>query len=381
MKNAVAKSWQLPIQGDGKRYSDPPGDPGEVTLSDITITEGVAAGPWALTAPTGYEAPFSVVVEGANVALPGHLSIVGSNLVYDHTAEFTPGVTQHKIVATESLPDAEADWLERSTASGVFFANNMSRFADSDDLRADSWSSSGDGSNRDYAENLHLDTTTKLSGPGSCRIHITTQGVSDQGNYRQAWTGINGDKSLIKTALYYQFAVYTDARLLTTYLGAGSGSRGNKLMIIFKVDNSFATGEIVATNRRFSGFVTGYTYQSGIYHFFSDETDSPMQWVPDGWTVIETYQNKISGRVAMWAAQYGQAPIKLMDVNLSINYPDIYSGVQMTNYDTQGWDIMPPGIGDRTFGGQAYHTFHCYDELIASDDWIPFPGHLDQGEF
>jgi hypothetical protein len=353
-------------------------DPWEANAADDLGIDSFCVDPndrqssyWVSALPSATEAQLNV----ARITLDSSAGLL--------TASALDGTPLHvHFLADNSQPasgNLDADYLARRSGPGVFYWDN---FLDSstDELRERNWVLSGSGARVPKSSNLHLDTSIKLSGNGSLRIHVTTQGSKNQGNFRHSFVmpHDNHDQSVKKTAFYYQVAIYTDSYLLADLLGAGRRSRGNKLLIIAKADQSDAKADTVVTNRFFSGYVTGYVHESAIRHFLVDETTSPVQWNSDGWTVVEMYQDLTAGEVRLWAAaHYGDAPQLIASrKSLRIHSNSRYTGAQLTNYDTQGWLILPSGDGPRSFDGQNYWTFHCWDEVIASDDWIPFPGHL-----
>lgn len=325
-----------------------------------------------------------------------------------------------------SAVDANADWESRSKAAGVFFRNNFTYsdpnesalITNSAGLRSSTWGGSTD-------TRLVWDPSIRLSGNGSCRIN---QPASPRGNYsayRITWDGIGAaTKRTSKTQFYLQFAFYADAVYRDTNFGwtTDEGGRwGGKIAIIEAPDRSNDIGEVVL--RRCSkpgGYFLAYRLddQARYRHFYMQHnvggtnhwttypfinrgspsvtnvntleqrhgptyssdltgTDPDYQHVPrfpaNSWFVFETYVDMVNDIVKIWGAPYGSAPelctggmgsyVRLPSVGTrdSSGTP-LYTGVQLTNY---------PNDADRW---NATDTFICYDEVIGSDNPIPFPG-------
>lgn len=328
--------------------------------------------------------------------------------------------------------DADADWAQRSAAPGVFYRNNFTYanrtettlITNSAGLRATTWGGNGDNL-------LVWDQSIKLSGAGSCRLNQIASQVNWHSQYRITWDGIGAaTKNTSKSRFYLQFAYYADAVYRSTYFGGTpdeGGEWGGKIAIIEAPDASNDVGEIVI--RRCSkpgGFLQAYRLdtQGGYRYFYMqhnnvggstkwttypfvnrgspavtnldtlerrhgpvintdiDGSDPDYQHVQkfpaNGWFVIEVYVDLANDIVKIWLAPYGSAPeLSIGGIGSYVGLPSVgtmdgsnqlprplYTGVQLTNYANN------PSRWNST------DTFICYDEVIASDNPIPFPGGL-----
>jgi hypothetical protein len=329
--------------------------------------------------------------------------------------------------------DANADWAARSDGAGVFFRHNFTyrnagetvQIASDADLRASSHNGVTDGSAR-----VVWDTTNKLSGNGSLRINQLRTPVGNYSGFRVGWDGIGATtKSTRKQTLYVQFAFLADAVYRNTYFGLTTdegGPWGGKMAILQAPDRSNGIGEVVL--RRCSkpgGYFLAYRLddQGRYRHFYMqfNNVGGSSQWtsypfidrgapavtnlstlhrrhgptysndaqaqnsadyshVPrfpaNDWFVFEIYVNMAADTVKIWGAPYGQAPVLCTGgygsyVRLpppgttdGLGIP-LYSGIQFTNY---------PNDSSSAALWNATDTYICYDEVIASDNPIPFPG-------
>jgi hypothetical protein len=328
--------------------------------------------------------------------------------------------------------DANADWLLRSTGVGVFYRNNFTfrnlaetlPIQNNSDLHASSFNGVTDSPNR-----IVWDTVNKLSGNGCLRINQPASSVGNYAGYRIGWDGIGATtKNRNRQNFYVQFAFLADAVYRNTFFGGtpdDGGTFGGKIAIIQAPDASNDTGEVVI--RRCSkpgGFLQAYRLDTqGRYRYFymqhnnvggstrwttyayidrgaptvtnvntleqrhgpvleTDATgaDPDYQHVPhfgaNEWFVMEAYINLASQVVKIWLAPYGSAPeLCLGGMGSYVNLPapgssdgsnsnpgKLYTGFQLTNYPNS------PNNWNST------DTFICYDEVIASDNPIPFPG-------
>lgn len=91
-------------------------------------------------------------------------------------------------------------------------------------------------------------------------------------------------------------------------------------------------------------------------------------WAPDAWNVIEVYVDDAPGSadtVKIWHAKRGDAP-KLLINSQGINLgdrPDNYTGVQLV-----------PRLEELAPDSSRQDTYAIYSEIIASDNFIAFPG-------
>jgi hypothetical protein len=89
-------------------------------------------------------------------------------------------------------------------------------------------------------------------------------------------------------------------------------------------------------------------------------------WVPDAWNVIEVYVNENEQTVKVWHAARGNPPkLVINEVGTGDigHREDNYTGVQLL-----------PRLEERLADPNRQDTYALYDELIASDDVIKFPG-------
>jgi hypothetical protein len=158
---------------------------------------------------------------------------------------------------TYAASEAEQDWLSRSKAAGVFYADNFSGVETDAELRARSWLNHKLNSTR-----MFLETRNTLSGGGAARIEVHPEDGESTATYAHSFDGIGiKTKHTKKKRLYYQFAVYMpnyilDHRFKTV---ANADAVGHKWAILQEPDKSFGKGEVVVTSARFSRHVSAYT--------------------------------------------------------------------------------------------------------------------------
>lgn len=329
-----------------------------------------------------------------------------------------------------------ADWLERSTATGVFYANDFSTFADSAALRTSNYG----GTASQYQASTTLETRSGINGK-VCRLHILKTADEGTPSYRHSWVGIGAQtKTTVKKRLFYQFQMYIPAYVLSHRFRTDASDPPNepadltsdvamKFAILQEPDVSFALGEVVPTNARFRGFFTAYRMKpSG---------DAPplaqaISGIPGGGSPDYRWQNAIdSGETVTTNADarrrygplqysfpgtnnYGGGTLTAQgnpDAECSVNgvawVPDAINVVEIfvdADADTvQMWHAVrgeaptlvhsyvgTAELGQRTTnytGAQLLprleqliadatreDTFVDYGEVIASDDPIEFPG-------
>ena len=89
-------------------------------------------------------------------------------------------------------------------------------------------------------------------------------------------------------------------------------------------------------------------------------------WIPDTWNVIEIYVSEPAQTVKIWHARRGDPPRLVVEAIGSANLGSRagnYTGVQLL----PRLEEMAPDLARK-------RTYAIYDELIASQDPIPFPG-------
>lgn len=316
--------------------------------------------------------------------------------------------------------DNAADWQARSTGPSVFYSNNFD-FPDRDTYINAAHS-------KQYAETangtfkLDLETGIKLTGNGASRHNwIAAEGANERGpawNYSFDGLGAKSTNTR-KTEFYLQYSMYVDQGWVDfTY------TRGSiKTQIIFNPAVApFSPGEIVLyrrgrgpwpggfyvntnTSLPFSlvwsepsivnGDDTYYTFWDAGPQFEGNETDRTSRdlferrWgvrrrnqdrtdpdyadVPrfEGgkWYTFETYVNVEGSNttVKVWFAERGQPPILLygaMETSLPTT-SNTYRGAHLINR-AENTDVWV-----------ETDTFIIFDEIIASDEPINFPGGYD----
>jgi len=322
------------------------------------------------------------------------------------------------------VPSRDADWTTRSTASGVFYSTNFTyKNAAKTQLItnvADLISSAFQTGN---SAKLAWDTSLKLSGNGCLRLNMAGGAIDGAGT---GWTfsfdgiGLN-TKNTSKSQFYLQFAYYADS-VQNNFNYGGSSSYGGKIIIVEAPDTSFDSGEVVF--RRWvepGGFVGAYSlpvnqmyynqvtsqsrgllnnlYDANHYGGSFPSPSTAAQWkqrhgymsigtvsdpdyanapriISNTWMTVEIYVDLVNDCVKIWMAPYGQAPKLIIGRNAgngdlpavgtidgsNSNPKPIYTGAQLTNY------------ANSPTAWPSTDTFVCYDEVIASNNPINFPG-------
>jgi hypothetical protein len=91
-----------------------------------------------------------------------------------------------------------------------------------------------------------------------------------------------------------------------------------------------------------------------------------ITWVPDAWNVVEVYVNEDAQTVKLWHAKRGDAPRLVID---KVGDADI--GHRENNYT--GAQILPR-LEERAPDSTRQDSYAIYDEIIASDNPVVFPG-------
>ena len=153
----------------------------------------------------------------------------------------------------------ESDWVARSTAPGVFLAQNFNTDAA---VTNNIWTE---------ANRIRRDKLLKRSGSGAVRFDKPASDGASSGQIRLRFDGVNstsGSSSVTRgngTETWYQCTVYTPEGILRWKPAhtAGSGDGGMKYMWVSGGGSSSNTvSEIVVTNLAYSGFPVPY-YQDG----------------------------------------------------------------------------------------------------------------------
>jgi len=356
-------------------------------------------------------------------ALPSGVTIVSSSTWrVTASAGATLGTTSgHQLYLLKS---ADADWLSRSTASGVFYSTNFTYkdaaktqlITNVTDLAASAYQTGS-------TAKLAWDTSLKLSGNGCLRLNMAGGSIDGTGT---GWTfsfdGIGlHTKNTSKTQFYIQFAYYADS-VQNNFNYGGTSNYGGKIIIVEAPDTSFDSGEVVF--RRWvepGGFVAAYSlpvnqsyynnvisqsrgllnnlYDANHYGASFGAPSTASQWkqrhgymsigtvsdpdyvnapriISNTWMTIEIYVDLVNDCVKMWMAPYGESPKLIIGKNpgngdlpavgtvdgSGSNPKPIYTGAQLTNY------------ANSPTAWPSTSTYVCYDEVIASNDPIPFPG-------
>lgn len=366
--------------------------------------------------------------------LPPNVTIVGQTLSYDGGGS-TAGHTETNVsFRLESNPDL--DWQVRSEAAGVFYSNNFTwrdqaktlPMTSTAELRSSTYPATSGPNNIAASE---FSTVYKLSGAGSYKANFSAAIPGVYADLGFTFDGIGvTTKNTSKHEFYLQFAFYADSVYRNFFYGPHS-QWGGKICIVAANNISVTPGSLVFRRGTWQG--TGDTrfyyykgsngeianpllnwpaysdFTSNIYYDRGTPTVTSLNtlqqrhgptWsgkdsgtsdpdvlasqapfiVADGWTVFEIYIKQVTsgnGIIKIWAAPYGQPPVLItgdFDADLpfigasdgaSINPAPMYSGFQLGNYHNTA-----------TFW-PSVDTFVCYDELIASDLPIKFPGNYD----
>ena len=312
--------------------------------------------------------------------------------------------------------DDEADWLARSQAPGVFYANNF------DYQTRDEYINASHSRQYSQADNgafkLDLETGIKLTGNGASRHNwIAAEGANERGpawNFSFDGPGAQTTNTR-KTEFYLQYSMYVDQGYVDfTYTDGGIKS----LIIYNPAVAPFSAGEIVLTRRGRgpwpSGFYvtntsrgfqliwsepnfvngddTYYTFWDGgpqseggetdatsrdlferrwgVRRRSQDRTDPDYANIPQfeggKWFTFTTYVNVEGGNsvIKVWFAERGEPPILL--------YGGIDTGIPSNNNTYRVAHLI--SRAENTTRWINEDTFIVFDEVIVSDNPIDFPG-------
>jgi hypothetical protein len=216
---------------------------GEVPLSNQNFIIGTPANV-PLTAPTGYEAPFT----SAGTPLPSGVTISGSNLAWSGSGS-AGTTTGHVITATAQQLTAEADWLARSTAPGVVFTERF------DTLQIGPGAGGGRYYNGDYGQRGFRDTTgPRVSGTGSLRLEHRSGENNPNMTGRYSRDTADGGPLLPNFApgqvFYVQFRYRIDQNWYNNIpIWAG---QGHKLILLHQ--NNISCGQIELSLQHYSSW-------------------------------------------------------------------------------------------------------------------------------
>ena len=325
--------------------------------------------------------------------------------------------------------DVESDWAARSNAAGVFYKNTFD-FASTQEMINSSY---GELPNSSRAV---LETSNKLSGRGAFKALILSSSDESTPDYRHSFDMPVGSqtKNVKKKTFYYQFAVYLPRYILEHRFKTVNNitDTRHKFAIIMEPDLSFDSGEVVITNAQFRRFVGAYRIDGGgsasdfvkevsgtpctggnpnyrrqnaidggpqssggqsdatscalykrrygpVHYDFStpnsygstlvadpDAALNGATWVPDAWNVVEVFIDYPNQTLKLWHAVYGEQPKLVLNYvgNADIgNRTNNYTGVQLL-----------PRLEELAPDPTRQDTYAIYDEIIASDQFIAFPG-------
>lgn len=183
-----------------------------------------------LDPPVGYTQglPPGVTLNAALGTLSGTPTTAGN---YAYTIDADDGQTS----------DMETEWLEHSTAPGVFYANNFEGCTDTASMVSTLWST-GANSNK-----KRFNATIKRSGPGSCEcFHLASDGANEAApEVRIGFDGKSSGQTLntSKRRFYLRFSLRVGSVYNNFNYGASVGTP--KIVIIWKPNSSFGASEVV----------------------------------------------------------------------------------------------------------------------------------------
>jgi trimeric autotransporter adhesin len=317
--------------------------------------------------------------------------------------------------------DAEADWIARSTAPGVVYANDFRTKAQFDEgVFPDS-----------RVANVTWDTRLSITGGHSIRFDILKTDSENSGNWR-TYLRPSGEAFADGDEFYVQYRLYIPAyHLGHTYLGGG----GWKTSILSEHYASFTNHEIVLGNNGYRGYLRGYyrgrpSMSQGVDYILWDEqvgymgcggTDPDYTHQPEidrgpqsGGTPCEQNRKRYGGLYSYGNPQYGESanpdPLTGAEVWRANQWQTILQHVKVGNFDqanstVETWfaaDGAPYTLlyrktdailGALDAGENGYEaiwltpfdtgkdpdptrqdTFMNYDQLIVSTQFIDAPG-------
>lgn len=143
--------------------------------------------------------------------------------------------------AASAAVDPDADWQARKSAAGVFYTQSF-EFANKDELL----NTGAGNTNKPPANEIDLDTTTKLSGSKALKI-ITYSGSGGNGGSWSDWYDGESGQTRYHT-FYFQFSVFLPKATLAYRSQGGDGQ--------LKLANleQYGASQIVVGNKKFLGF-------------------------------------------------------------------------------------------------------------------------------
>jgi hypothetical protein len=273
----------------------------------------------------------------------------------------------------------ESDWVARSTASGVFFAE---RFNDSSWAVVNtSYPYSGTGYIFTQAANISHETTIKRSGGGSAKIVVPASSGADPGSLRIPIGLLRGNG----TTTYYQFSIYTDEEFLRHKPTYSSGDGGWKQAIISSTFSSNRNNEVVPQDTKRQGFPHLY-WQDGVStSVLADESrNTPCNAVNLAFTPeIDTGTPTTPATCAEYEQRYGPIftaphlpvgynPTPGVDV-FALGYPSPQAQKAVKTWVSNGWytilvkvTIGTLGTANSTIDMWGCPTGMAYQHLISA---------------
>ena len=275
--------------------------------------------------------------------------------------------------------DGEADWVGRSTASGVVYANDFRTQAEFDiGVFPDS-----------RVLNVTWDPTRSITGGHSIRFAILKTDSENSGNWR-TYLRPNGVAFADGDEFYVQYRLYIPAyHLGHTYLGGG----GWKTSILSEYYASFTNHEVVLGNNGYRGYPRGYYRgrpspgQGVDYNLWDKQmgylgcglTDPDFVHQPEidrgpqsGGTTCENNRRRYGGLYSYGTPAYGESAL-----------PDPLTGAEVWRADKWQTVLQHVKIGNFDQANSTVETWFAaegdpYTLLYSKTDAIL--GALDAGE-
>ena len=184
------------------------------------------------------------------------------------TAAPQSGTISRPVQRTEaSAPEAnlEADWLARSTAPGVLYANDLRTASD---FEAGRFPDSN-------VDNVTRDSSRSLTGGHSVRFAIRKEHESSSGNWRVRLRP-SGEAFGEGDRFYVQYRLYIPREHLRQRYQSGGGWKTSIISAHFQ---SFTDYEVVINNSFYGGYAQGY-YRGRDW---AGEGVVFVGWQPGGW--------------------------------------------------------------------------------------------------
>jgi len=347
-------------------------------------------------------------------------------------------VAQHLTTGARAASDAEADWLARISGQGVLYADNFSGLDSDEALRKRSFlrhrlnptrlfletrnTLSGGGAARIevHPEDGEVTATYAHSFDGVgvraknvkpkelyyqfsiyLPIYILDhrfKTVSDRGDVGHKWAILQEpDRSFEKGKVVVTRARFS--RVVSAYTVGPKGTHGfgrrwparsgnpcrpttpdYQWQATVDAGPQSEGGKTDATScdlfrRRYGMFHSYYKHHPVLYgkgtvseqgYPETESSRNAIVWIPDAWNVIEIYVNETEQTVKIWHARRGNPPRLVIEAIGTANM-----GFRDGNYT--GAQLLPR-LEERAPDPTREVTYALYDELIASERPIPFPG-------